>query len=87
MESMRNVGRVGVKALVYFEVLTTVAFVLGLLTINVVRPGEGVNATSPEVSSTVSGYISQGESSNWYDFVFNIFPDSVVGAFARGDVL
>lgn len=84
MQSMRNVGRVGVKAPVYFEVLTTVALILGLI---VVRPGEGVNATPPEVSSTVSGYISQEESSHWYDFFFDIFPDSVVGAFAEGNVL
>lgn len=87
MQSMRNVGRVGVKALIYFEVLTTVALILGLIVVNVVRPGEGVNATPPEVSSTVSGYISQGESSHWYDFFFDIFPDSVVGAFAEGNVL
>src|ERR687885_2446354 len=87
MQSMRNVGRVGVKALVYFEILTTVALVLGLVVINVVRPGEGVNAEPPAVSSTVSGYISQGESSHWYDPIFHIFPDNVVGAFADGDVL
>ena len=44
MESMRSVGRVGVKAVVYFEVLTTVALIIGLVVINVVRPGDGVNA-------------------------------------------
>src|SRR5919199_5078133 len=87
MQSMRSVGRVGVKALVYFEVLTTVALIIGLVVINVLRPGEGVNAEPPAVSSTVSGYISQGESSHWYDPIFHIFPDSVVGAFADGDVL
>jgi aerobic C4-dicarboxylate transport protein len=58
MESMRSVGRIGVKALIYFEALTTIALILGLAVVNVVRPGEGVNATAPEVSSTVSGYIS-----------------------------
>src|SRR5215210_7483273 len=87
MQSMRSVGRVGVKALVYFEVLTTVALILGLVVINVLRPGEGVNAEPPEVNSTVAGYVSQGESSHWYDPIFHIFPDSVVGAFADGDVL
>jgi len=87
MQSMRSVGRVGVKALVYFEVLTTIALILGLVVINVVRPGEGVNATPPEVSGTVAGYVSQGETSHWYDPIFHIFPESVVGAFAQGDVL
>ena len=87
MQSMRSVGRVGVKALVYFEVLTTVALILGLVVINVLRPGEGVNAEPPAVNSTVAGYVSQGESSHWYDPIFHIFPDSVVGAFADGDVL
>lgn len=71
MGSLRSAGRIGVKALVYFEVLTTVALVLGLIVINVVRPGEGVNAdpSGIEVNSTVSGYISKGESSHWYDFI------------------
>ncbi|MDQ3912845.1 MAG: dicarboxylate/amino acid:cation symporter [Actinomycetota bacterium] len=89
MGSLRSAGRIGVKALVYFEVLTTVALVLGLIVINVVRPGEGVNAdpSGIEVNSTVSGYISKGESSHWYDFIFHIVPDSAVGAFANGDVL
>jgi aerobic C4-dicarboxylate transport protein len=82
MESMRSVGRIGVKALVYFEVLTTIALILGLVVANVVRPGEGVNATAPEVSSTVSGYISQGEQAHCYDPIIHIFPDSAVGAFA-----
>jgi len=87
MQSMRRVGRVGVKALVYFEVLSTIALILGLVVINVVRPGEGVNAEPPEINDTVAGYVSQGESSHWYDIIFHIFPDSVVGAFADGDVL
>src|ERR687890_2757395 len=58
MQSMRRVGRVGVKALVYFEVLSTVALIIGLVVINVLRPGEGVNAEPPEVNDTVAGYVS-----------------------------
>ncbi len=89
MDSLKRVGRVGVKALVYFEVLTTVALILGLAVVNLVRPGEGVHANPGgiKVSETVAGYIKEGESSHWYDFVFRIFPDSVVGAFAEGDIL
>ena len=87
MGSLRSAGRIGVKALIYFEVLSTLALILGLVAINVVRPGEGANAEPPAVSDTVSGYISKGEGSRWYDFIFDIFPDSAVGAFADGDVL
>ncbi len=84
-----KVGRVGGKALAYFQVLTTVALVLGLLVMNVTKPGVGVNADARgiKVSDTVSGFIKTGESSHWYDFIFHIFPSSVVGAFAEGDIL
>lgn len=89
MGSVRRVGRVGGKAILYFEIMTTIALVLGLVVINLTRPGDGVNADASgiEVSEAVSGYIAQGESSNWYDFIFHIFPSSVVGAFAEGDIL
>jgi aerobic C4-dicarboxylate transport protein len=89
MESVSKVGKVGGKAIIYFEIMTTIALVLGLLVMNLTKPGEGVNADAStlEVSETVSGYIAQGEESNWYDFIFHIFPDSVVGAFAEGDIL
>jgi aerobic C4-dicarboxylate transport protein len=87
MESMRSIGRVGVKALVYFEVLTTIALIIGLVVINVVRPGEGVNAVPPDANETVAGYVSQGQALHWYDPLFHIIPDSIVGAFAEGDIL
>ncbi len=87
MESMRSVGRIGVKALVYFEILTTIVLVLGLVVVKVVRPGAGVNATPPELSGSAVEYAAQGEDSHWTDIIFHIFPDSVVGAFAEGDVL
>jgi aerobic C4-dicarboxylate transport protein len=89
MDSLRRVGRVGVKSLVYFEVMTTLALALGLIVMNVLRPGSGVhaNAGSIHVSDKVAGFISQGESSHWYDPIVHAVPDSVVGAFAAGDVL
>jgi aerobic C4-dicarboxylate transport protein len=87
MADLKSVGRIGVKALVYFEVLTTIALILGLVVINVFRPGEGVNAEPPKLSGDAATYVQQGEASHWYDFIFHIFPDSVVGAFAEGDVL
>jgi aerobic C4-dicarboxylate transport protein len=87
MSDLKSVGRIGLKALIYFEVLTTVALILGLVVINVVHPGAGVNAEPPKVSGDAASYVKQGESSNWYDFIFHIFPPSAVGAFAEGDVL
>jgi aerobic C4-dicarboxylate transport protein len=89
MESMKKVGRVGGKALLYFEILTTVALALGLIVMNLTKPGAGVNADAAglKVSETVSGYVSQGESAHWYDFIFHIFPSSVVGAFAENNIL
>ncbi|MCW2606341.1 MAG: sodium:dicarboxylate symporter, partial [Frankiales bacterium] len=89
MDSMKSVGRVGGKALIYFEVLTTAALVIGLVVVNVAKPGAGINADPKtiEVSEKVGGLIEQGEASHWYDFIFHIFPSSMVGAFAEGDVL
>jgi aerobic C4-dicarboxylate transport protein len=89
MESVKKVGRVGGKALLYFEILTTVALALGLIIMNLTKPGAGVNADAAglKVSETVSGYVAQGESAHWYDFIFHIFPSSVVGAFAENNIL
>jgi len=87
MANLKSVGRIGLKALIYFEVLTTVALILGLVVINVVRPGAGANAEPPKLSGDAAGYVAQGEASHWYDFIFDIFPDSFVGAFAAGDIL
>jgi aerobic C4-dicarboxylate transport protein len=87
MADLKSVGRIGLKALIYFEVLTTVALILGLVVINVVRPGAGANAEPPKLSGDAAGYVAQGEASHWYDFIFHIFPDSFVGAFAEGDIL
>ena len=89
MESVKKVGRIGGKALLYFEIMTTVALALGLVVMNITKPGEGVDAdvAGLEVSETVGGYIEAGEASHWYDPIFHIFPDSVVGAFAEGDIL
>jgi aerobic C4-dicarboxylate transport protein len=89
VDSLKRVGRIGGKAFVYFEVVTTGALALGLLVMNVLRPGDGVHANpgSIDVSDTVSGYIGQGQESHWYDPIVHAIPDSVVGAFAEGNIL
>ena len=84
---LRGVGRIGGKALIYFEVVTTVALALGLIVMNVFKPGVGVNATVPEVSDTVADYVEQAEDQSAWHLVTDVVPDSVVGAFAEGNIL
>ncbi|WP_325053060.1 C4-dicarboxylate transporter DctA [Thermomonospora amylolytica] len=86
---LRGVGRVGLKALVYFEVVTTVALVLGLVAVNVFRPGAGVHARPEQIQVTgkAAGYIQEGENQSWWHFLTDLVPSSIVGAFAEGNVL
>jgi aerobic C4-dicarboxylate transport protein len=81
----RKVGRVGIKALVYFEIVSTFALVIGLIVANFVQPGAGFSG-KPDAGA-VAGYLKQAGEMKAVDFVLNIIPDSVVGAFAKGDVL
>jgi aerobic C4-dicarboxylate transport protein len=83
---LRRVGRVGLKALVYFEVVTTLALAIGLVVVNLVRPGEGIDA-SHLVTGDVRRYTTQGEQLRFVDFLTHIVPSSVVGAFAQGEIL
>ena len=83
---LKRVGRVGLKALVYFEVVTTFALVIGLVVMNVLRPGEGIDA-SRVATGDVSAFAAQGKELRFVDFLTHIVPSSVVGAFAQGDIL
>jgi aerobic C4-dicarboxylate transport protein len=85
IQDARKVGRVGVKALVYFEVVSSFALILGLIVGNLVPVGHGL-AAKPDAAA-VANYVKQAEAQKSVDFVVNIIPDSVVGAFARGDIL
>ncbi|MDR3467292.1 MAG: dicarboxylate/amino acid:cation symporter [Xanthobacteraceae bacterium] len=85
IQDARKVGRVGVKALVYFEVVSSFALVLGLIIGNLFPVGHGLGAKSD--AAAVAAYVKQAEAQKSVDFVLNIIPDSVVGAFARGDIL
>jgi aerobic C4-dicarboxylate transport protein len=82
----RKVGRVAVKALVYFEIISTFALLIGLLVANVTHPGAGFSGTKADAAA-VAGYAKQAGEMKPVDFVLHIIPDSVVGAFARGDIL
>ena len=83
---LKRVGRVGLKALVYFEVVTTFALVIGLVVMNVLRPGEGIDA-SRVATGDVSAFAAQGKELRFVDFLTHIVPSSVVGAFAQGEIL
>jgi aerobic C4-dicarboxylate transport protein len=85
IDDARKVGRVGIKALVYFEIVSSFALVIGLAMGNLVQVGHGL-AAHPDAAA-VASYVKQAEAQKSVDFVLNIIPDSVVGALARGDIL
>jgi aerobic C4-dicarboxylate transport protein len=86
---LKKVGLTGVKALVYFQVGTLLALATGLLAINLIPVGEGVNADTSqiEVSETVSGLIDKAENQHWWDFLTHIIPTTMASAFVEGDIL
>jgi aerobic C4-dicarboxylate transport protein len=88
MEDMKKVGRVGGKALLYFEVVSTLALLLGLVVGNVVKPGAGFNV-NPAMLDTkaVANYAGQAKAQTITDFILHIIPTTIVDAFTRGDIL
>jgi aerobic C4-dicarboxylate transport protein len=88
MGDLKAVGRIGIKALVYFEVISTLALVIGLVVVNVLKPGVGINADPASLDpSAVSAYATSAENLSTVDFLLNIIPTTVVGAFATGQIL
>ena len=88
MGDLKAVGRIGVKALVYFEVISTLALVIGLVVVNVLQPGAGINADPASLDpDAVSAYATSAENLSTIDFLLNIIPTTVVGAFATGQIL
>jgi len=88
MQSMKTAGKVGLKAIIYFEVVTTIALIIGLIIVNLLQPGTGmhVNTTTLDASG-VKSYIQQGQSTGFVDFLLHIIPDTIIGAFAEGNIL
>src|SRR5215470_15555474 len=88
MEDMKKVGRVGGKALIYFEVVSTLALVIGLFVGNFARPGGGFNVNPATLDAkAVADFTGQAKSQNVPDFILHIIPTSAVDAFAKGDIL
>jgi aerobic C4-dicarboxylate transport protein len=88
MEDMKKVGRVGIKALAYFEIVSTVALAIGLLVGNVVRPGGGFHVNPASLDArAVASYAGQAKAQSVAEFLMHIIPATVVDAFAKGDIL
>jgi aerobic C4-dicarboxylate transport protein len=88
MEDMKKVGRVGGKALLYFEVISTLALLVGLIVGNVVRPGAGFNVNPAALdANAVAGYAGQAKAQGVADFLLHIIPTTVFDAFSKGDIL
>jgi len=89
MENMKELGRVGVRALIYFEVLSTFALILGLIVVNVVGPGVGMNVDPAQLDTkAIANYAAAGaKSGGFVDFMLNLVPASIVDALAKNDIL
>ncbi|WP_158884867.1 C4-dicarboxylate transporter DctA [Amycolatopsis anabasis] len=89
VDSLRRVGRVGLKSLAYFQAGTLVALLVGLIAVNVFQPGAGVHAHpgSLQLSGSAAQYVQSGENQSWWHFLTDIVPTSAIGAFADGNVL
>jgi aerobic C4-dicarboxylate transport protein len=84
---LREVGRVGIRSLIYFEVLSTVALAIGLLVMDVLRPGAGVHAKVPKATGAAADYIKTGQTQSAWHYLTDMVPNSLVGAFSTGSVL
>lgn len=93
MQSMKAVGKTGGMALLYFEIVSTIALIIGLVVVNVVQPGAGMHADVATLTAemnknaALTGFIASGEKQSTIDFFMNVIPGTVVGAFANGDIL
>src|SRR5277367_2535046 len=88
MGDLHEVGRVGAKALLYFEVVSTISLVMGLVAVNLLQPGKGMDIDPATLDAkAVAGYATSAEHLSFVEFFVNIIPTSVVDAFARGNIL
>ena len=88
MENMKAVGKTGALAVMYFEVLSTVSLIIGLIIVNAVRPGAGMNVNPATLDThAVAAFAGPGKMHGTTEFLLDVIPDTVVGALARGDIL
>ncbi|MDE2060975.1 MAG: dicarboxylate/amino acid:cation symporter [Bradyrhizobium sp.] len=86
IQDARKVGRIGIKALVYFEIVSTFALLIGLVIGNLVKPGAGFGSAAANAQA-VEKFAQQAQHQKSVDFLLHIIPDTVVGAFASGEIL
>ncbi|ARU95912.1 dicarboxylate/amino acid:cation symporter [Tatumella citrea] len=88
MESMKAVGRTGAIALLYFEIVSTLALIIGLIVVNIAQPGAGMNIDPASLdASAITTYANQAKQQGIVSFIMDIIPNSVIGAFASGNIL
>jgi aerobic C4-dicarboxylate transport protein len=85
MEDMKKVGKTGGLALLYFEVVSSIALVVGLVVVNVLQPGAGMNIDPASLdTAAIAAYTGPGKMATTTEFLLNIIPNTVVDAFAKG---
>ena len=84
--NMKKVGRVGGKGILYFEIVSTIALLIGLVVGTFIKPGKGVVLANTNTEK-VAAYVDQGKEMNWVEFFTHIVPDNIIGAFAKGDII
>jgi aerobic C4-dicarboxylate transport protein len=88
MQDMKKVGRVGLKALIYFELLTTLALIVGLIVMNTLQPGAGMDVDVRALDTrAIQGFVAKSKDQSTIAFLTDIIPVTVVGAFAQGEIL
>jgi aerobic C4-dicarboxylate transport protein len=88
MQNVKKVGRVGLKAIIYFEVITTLALIIGLIVVNILKPGAGMNIDPSTLDAkSVASYVTQSKATNAVDFILHIIPENIINALSNGDLL
>src|SRR5678816_1138016 len=88
MEDMKKVGKTGGLALLYFEIVSSIALVVGLVIINLVQPGRGMNIDPSSLDTKgIAAYTGPGKMATTTEFLLNVIPNTVVDAFAKGEIL
>ena len=88
MEDMKKVGKTGGYALLYFEIVSTIALIVGLTIVNVVQPGAGMNIDPATLDTKgIAAYAKPGQLQSTTEFLLNVIPSTVVDAFAKGEIL
>lgn len=84
--SLSKAGRIGGKAIIYFEIVSTLALILGIIVANIVKPGAGVALNNTQ-TSTIENLVKTNTEMNWVDFLLHMIPTNIVDSFAKGDIL